>query len=310
MLQRIARANVAPDEPASIPAIPLHWRIMFAGRHFLNQVGKMLLSRKRLKLSDGERVAMRAAGRFNAQLMDMLRTRIVPGVTTEEIDRLVGEFTHAHGHKCAPLGYTGQNGAPYPKFCCTSVNDVICHGIPGPYVLKDQDIVNVDCTSVVNGWHGDSSETFLVGDVSEATRKLVQVAHDCLWAAIDVCQPGGKVAELGDAIVRTAKRSGFSVVEDYVGHGVGRMFHQPPTIPHFPTPESKRQKIEPGVCFTIEPMINAGSKETMPSKRDGWTVRTQDGALSAQFEHTVMVTEKGVEVLTLTQAGPQRGHKF
>jgi methionyl aminopeptidase len=270
----------------------------------------MLFNRKRLRLSPGERQAMRAACRFNAQLMDVLRDFIRPGVTTEQIDKLVYDFTTSHGHKCAPLGYIGQQNAPYPKSCCTSVNDVICHGVPGPLVLKDGDIVNVDCTSIVNGWHGDSSETFVAGVPTDLARRVVQCAHDAMWAAIDLCRPGARMSDIGDAIVRRAEKDHFSVVEEYVGHGVGRQFHQPPTVPHYPTAEARRVRMEPGICFTIEPMINTGSKETMLSKRDSWTVRTDDGGLSAQFEHTVMITESGVEVLTLSKNGPQRGHHF
>ena len=270
----------------------------------------MLFNRKRLRLSTGERQAMRAACRFNASLMDVLREFIRPGVTTDAIDALVHEYTTSHGHKCAPFGYRGQQNAPYPKSCCTSVNDVICHGVPGPLVLKEGDILNVDCTSIVNGWHGDSSETFLCGNLSDLARRVVQCAHDSLWAAIDVCRPGARMSDIGDAIVKRASKDDFSVVEEYVGHGVGRQFHQPPTVPHYPTPESRRARMEPGVCFTIEPMINTGTKETILSKRDGWTVRTKDGGLSAQFEHTVMITESGVEVLTLSKNGPQRGQVF
>src|SRR6476646_5440837 len=269
----------------------------------------MLYNRRRLLLTAQERQGMREACRFNAQLMDEVRKIVAPGVTTGQIDKLVETYTRDHGHVPAQLGYHGQAGA-FPASCCTSVNDVICHGIPGDYVLKEGDIVNVDLTTIVNGWHGDSSETFIVGTPSDLARRVVQCAHDALWAAIDTCRPNSRLSEIGEAIVRIAKRSGFSVVEEYVGHGVGRQYHQPPTVPHYPTSEARRQKLEPGICFTIEPMINTGTTETLLSKRDGWTVRTQDGGLSAQFEHTVMVTETGVEVLTLTKFGPQRGHKF
>lgn len=269
----------------------------------------MLYSRRRLKLNDTERQAMRTAGQFNAKVMDYIRPHMQPGISTAEIDRLVETFTRQHGHVPATLGYKGQKG-PFPKSCCTSINDVICHGIPGEYILKDGDIINVDLTSIVHGWHGDSSETFLIGEVSPLARQLTQCAFDCLWAAIDALQPGGRVSDIGEAIVRNARRNGFSVVQEYVGHGLGRVFHQPPTIPHDPTQESRRTRLEPGVCFTIEPMINSGTRETILSKRDGWTVRTKDGGLSAQFEHTIMMTEAGPEPLTITQHGPQRGHQF
>ncbi len=269
----------------------------------------MLYNRRRLLLTTAERQGMREACRFNAQLMDEVRKIIGPGLTTGEIDKLVETYTRDHGHVPAQLGYHGQAGA-FPASCCTSVNDIICHGVPGSYALKDGDIVNVDLTTIVNGWHGDSSETFIIGTPSELARRVVQCAFDCMWLAIDNLKPNCRVSDIGDPIVRHARKHGFSVVEEYVGHGVGRNFHQPPTIPHVPTPEARRQRLEPGIVFTVEPMINTGVKEGVQSKRDGWTVRTKDGGLSAQFEHTVLMTEHGPEPMTITKNGPQRGHKF
>ena len=266
-------------------------------------------TRRRLKLTEAERNQMRAACRFNGQLMDVVRAFIAPGVTTGEIDELVERYTRDHGHVPSQKGYPGQKGA-FPNSCCTSVNDVICHGIPGDYVLRPGDIMNVDLTTLVDGWHGDSSETFIIGEPSDLARRVTQCAFDCLWLAIDNIRPNCRVSDIGDPIVRHARKQGFSVVEEYVGHGLGRQFHQPPTIPHAPTPESRRQRLEPGLCFTIEPMINTGTKDSVQSKRDGWTVRTKDGGLSAQFEHTILMTETGPEVLTLTKNGPQKGHKF
>jgi methionyl aminopeptidase len=266
-------------------------------------------TRRRLRLTEAERDQMRAACRFNAQLMDVVRDFIKPGVTTGQIDQLVESYTRDHGHVPSQKGYPGQKG-PFPFSCCTSVNDVICHGLPGEYVLQEGDIMNVDLTSLVNGWHGDSSETFIIGVPSDLARRVVQCAFDCLWLAIDNIRPNCRVSDIGDPIVRHARKHGFSVVEEYVGHGLGRQFHQPPTIPHNPTPESRRQRIEPGICFTIEPMINTGGKETVQNKRDGWTVRTKDGGLSAQFEHTILMTETGPEPMTLTKNGPQKGHRF
>lgn len=264
---------------------------------------------QKICLEPNERGGMREAGRFNAQLMDHIRTIIRPGITTREIDRQVYKFTRDHGHQPATLGYKGQKGN-YPASCCTSVNDVVCHGIPGDYLLREGDILNVDVTSIVDGWHGDSSETFMVGQVSDEARKLVQCTHDCLWKAIRALSPGCRVSVIGDAITDYAHAQGYGVVEEYVGHGLGRKFHQPPTVPHVATDESRRTKILPGTCFTVEPMINAGTKDTLQSRRDGWTVRTKDGKLSAQFEHTILMTETGPEVLTLTQHGPQEGEKF
>jgi methionyl aminopeptidase len=260
---------------------------------------------KHIRLGEEERAGMRAAGRFNAQLMDYIRGQMRPGITTNQIDRLVAHYTRDHGHIPACLGYQG-----FPKCCCTSVNDVICHGIPDDYVLRDGDIVNVDLTTVVHGWFGDQSETFMIGTVTSEARRLVQCAFDCLYAAIDNLSPGCRVSNIGDAIVRRARMDGFSVVKEYVGHGLGRQFHQEPSIPHFPNTASRLERLEPGVCFTIEPMINAGSRLTRLDKGDGWTVRTKDGRLSSQFEHSILMTEQGPEILTPTRLGPQRGHRF
>lgn len=265
----------------------------------------MLYSLKKLRLSRIEQDAMRNAGRFNAQLLDYLRPWVKAGVTTGEIDRLVYEYTLDHGHVPAPLGYQG-----YPKSCCTSVNDVICHGIPGDYVLQDGDIVNVDVTTKVDGWHGDQSETFLIGHVSEEARGVTQCAFDCLHLAIQAIKPWSRIAEIGDAIVAEATRRGFSVVEDYIGHGLGREFHQKPNVPHVPTRQARAERLEPGVCFTIEPMINGGTKDSVLDRTDGWTVRTRDGRVSAQFEHTILMGEERPEILTVTKLGPQPGYRF
>jgi methionyl aminopeptidase len=265
----------------------------------------MLHPRREFHLTAAQRDAMRAAGRFNAELMDYVRPHLRPGVRTEEIDRLVHEYTIGHGHQPACLGYQG-----FPKSCCTSVNEVVCHGIPGPYELQPGDIVNLDLTSIVDGWLGDQSETFLIGEVSDEVRRVVQCAFDCLYLGIQAIKPGGRVADIGRAIVTAAHAQGFSVVREYVGHGIGRRFHQEPSIPHYPTRQSQQDRILPGMCFTIEPMINVGRHETVLDRSDGWTVRTRDGSLSAQFEHTILMTEEGPEVLTRTRLGPQRGDRF
>lgn len=265
----------------------------------------MLHGSRKLKLNIAEREAMRRAGRFNAQLMDYIRDFVRAGISTDEIDRLVSEYSKSHGHTPAPHNYQG-----FPKSCCTSVNDVICHGIPGPYVLKEGDIINVDVTTIVGGWHGDQSETFLIGTVSDEARGVTQCALNALYLAIDAIKPGGRISDIGDAIVKEAQRWGYSVVHEYIGHGLGRRFHQEPNIPHFPTPRSRSERIEPGVCFTIEPMINAGARYTVMDPVDGWTVRTRDGRLSAQFEHTILMTESGPEILTLTASGPKPDFKF
>ena len=265
----------------------------------------MLFESRNLCLVEVEREAMRAAGQFNARLMDHLRQFVKPGVTTGKLDQIVGEFTRDHGHTPACLGYQG-----FPNSCCTSINEVICHGIPGDQALRESDIVNIDVTTIVEGWLGDQSETFLVGDVSDSARRLVQCAFDCLYLGIEAIGPGDPIVKIGRAIQEKAHSHGYGVVREYVGHGVGRRFHQEPSIPHFPSQQARFQHIEPGVCFTIEPMINEGTRETLLDKTDGWTVRTRDGKLSAQFEHTILMTEDGPEILTLTEHGAQRGHQF
>ena len=261
--------------------------------------------RSSIQLNLNQREKMRAAGQFNAQLMDYIRDYVKVGVTTAEIDRLVYEYTLDHGHVPAPLGYQG-----FPKSCCTSVNEVICHGIPGDYALQDGDLVNVDITSIVDGWHGDQSETFLLGEVSEEVRQVTQCAFDCLNLGIAACKPGGTVYAIGVAIAAEANRYGFGVVREYVGHGLGEKFHQEPSIPHHPTPGSQKVKLLPGTCFTVEPMINVGHQATILDSKDGWTVRTRDGLPSAQFEHTILMTEQGPEILTRTERGPRPGHDF
>ena len=259
----------------------------------------------KLILNEAERNMMRRACRFNAQLMDHIRPHVKAGVTTGEIDRLVYEYTISHGHIPASLGYQG-----FPKSICTSVNEVICHGIPGPYVLKEGDIINIDTTSIVDGWFGDSSETFMIGRCSELARKVVQCAFDAMWRAIDTIGPGSTVADIGHAVVAEAEKYRFSIVREFVGHGLGRRFHQEPSIPHFPTRAAHKARLEPGMVFTVEPMINSGQRYTVVDKVDNWTVRCRDGGLSAQFEHTVLMTEKGPEPMTITKNGPQKGHRF
>jgi methionyl aminopeptidase len=265
----------------------------------------MLKKQKKLILAPAHQDAMRRAGRVNAHLMDYLRTFVKAGVTTGYIDELAHRWTIDNGHTPATLGY--QN---YPKSCCTSVNDVICHGIPNEYELKDGDIVNIDITTIVDGWHGDQSETFLIGEVSELKRAVTQCAFDCLYLAIDALTPGCRVSTIGETVVPEAHGRGFSVVREYVGHGVGRLFHLDPSIPHFPNRQSRIDRLYPGMCFTVEPMINGGSRYTRSDKSDGWTVRTKDGSPSAQFEHSILMTDDGPEILTRTQHGPQKGHKF
>lgn len=245
---------------------------------------------------------LKNACRFNAQLMDYLRPHVKAGITTLQLDQLAYDYTIQHGHTPACLGYHG-----YPKTICTSVNEVVCHGIPNDIALQDGDIVNVDITTIVDGWFGDQSETFMIGEVSPAARRLVQATFESLFVGIRACRPNCTVSQIGRAIQAFARESGYAVVREYQGHGIGQDFHQDPGIPHFPTQTSNRDILKPGTCFTVEPMLNIGGWKTKLDKRDGWTVRTMDKSLSAQFEHTILMTETGPEILTLTQNGPQEG---
>lgn len=265
----------------------------------------MKMTKKIPVYNEREREGLRAAGRFNAQLMDYLRPFVKAGVTTNELDRMAYEYTVGHGHVPACLGYLN-----YPKTICTSVNEVVCHGIPNNRPLKDGDIVNVDVTTIVNGWYGDQSETFMIGNVSPQARKLVQATFDALWIGIRAIEPFGMVRDIGKAISDFAHRQGLSVVQEYQGHGLGRAFHQEPGIPHFVQEKGGRVRLEPGMCFTIEPMLNIGTWQTEVDEADGWTVRTKDRKLSAQFEHTVLMTAQGPQITTRTQNGPQEGHRF
>jgi len=262
-------------------------------------------SRLPLYLSEEEQAGLRAAGRFNAQLLDYLRDHVREGVTTNELDRLADTYTREHGHLPACFGYHG-----FPKSICTSVNNVVCHGIPDQRTLQPGDIINVDCTTIVNGWYGDSSETFLIEPVASEARQLVQAAFDALWQGISVLQPHCSVFEIGVAIARFGRLHGYGVVENFQGHGIGRMFHQEPGVPHVPIRKNRRDLLTPGVCFTIEPMLNMRSEKTQGPLEDGWMILSQDGSLSAQFEHQILMTEGGPEILTLTQFGPQPGHVF
>ena len=260
--------------------------------------------------TEPERRRLRAAGRFNADLLDHLRPFVVPGITTAELDRIAYEFTVAHGHIPACLGYEGHAAEPYAHTLCTSVNDIVCHGVPDETILRDGDIINIDATTLVDGWHGDSSETFLVGDCSRETRRLVEATLEALHAGIRAVRPYGTIYEIGRAIAGIARRHGYGAVREYQGHGTGREFHTDPGIPHIPQRADMRRILRPGMCFTIEPMLNTGDWRTIQDDPDGWPVRTSDGGLSAQFEHTVLLTEEGPEILTKTRFGPQEGHRF
>jgi methionyl aminopeptidase len=239
---------------------------------------------------------MRRAGRLAAETLDMLVPHIRPGITTEAIDQLVHEFTLAHGATPATLGYRG-----YPKSCCISLNHVVCHGIPGNRKLVDGDILNIDVTSILGGWFGDTSRMYVAGRPSTKARMLMDVTYEALLRGIAVVKPGATLGDIGYAIQSFVEANRFSVVRDFCGHGIGRVFHAPPNVLHFGRP-GEGPVLRPGMFFTIEPMVNAGRPEVKVLE-DGWTAVTRDRSLSAQFEHMVGVTEDGVEVFTLSPAG-------
>jgi methionyl aminopeptidase len=245
-------------------------------------------------LSSTEIDCMRRAGRAAAEMLHYVGSFVKPGVTTQELDDVAVAWTTERGYVNGPLNYHG-----YPRSICTSVNEVVCHGIPSKTVkLKDGDIINVDVSPIVDGWFGDTSKTFFVGTPQPHVKKLVEVTEECLRLGIKAVKDGGRVGDIGKAIETWAHKQGFSVVEDFVGHGLGRTFHAPPQIPHYY--RGRGDRLEKGMVFTIEPMINAGRFETRTLK-DGWTAVTIDGKLSAQFEHTIAITDAGVEVLTLRE---------
>jgi methionyl aminopeptidase len=250
----------------------------------------------RMVKSSQEIEGMRKAGAFNGELMDYIRPHVKAGISTEEIDSLVRDYTIKHGHVPASLGYHN-----FPKSVCISLNDVVCHGIPSPEIrLKKGDIVNIDLTTIVDGFHGDSSETFIIGEVSEEACRLVTVAAESMLKGIEAVGPGRHLRSIANAIQPYVESRGFSVVRQYTGHGTGRKFHENFTVCHHITPDCEDITFLPGMTFTIEPMINSGSYKVITDSLDRWTVRTKDGSLSAQFEHTLLITETGVDVLTRT----------
>ncbi|MGK7937953.1 MAG: type I methionyl aminopeptidase [Xenococcaceae cyanobacterium] len=248
-------------------------------------------------LSSREIDKMRRAGSLAAKLLDHLEPMVKPGVSTLEINDEAEKWTQAHGAVSAPLGYGPKNN-PFPKSLCTSVNEVVCHGIPNAkQILQSGDIINIDVTPILDGYHGDTSRTFFVGTPSPTAKKLVEVTKECLYRGIAAVKPGNRIGDIGAAIQEYAEANGFSVVRDFVGHGVSHIFHTAPQIPHYGR-LGKGKKLKPGMVFTIEPMINEGTWEAVILE-DGWTAITKDGKLSAQFEHTIAVTKDGVQILTL-----------
>ncbi|MFM5907736.1 MAG: type I methionyl aminopeptidase [Novosphingobium sp.] len=242
---------------------------------------------------------MRKAGRLAAETLDALVPMVQPGVTTGEIDDFVRQFKLDHGAVPATLGYRG-----YAHSCCTSINHVVCHGIPGDKQLKDGDIVNIDVTPLLDGWHGDSSRMFLVGDVPLKARRLVDVTYECLMIGIEQARPGARLGDIGASIQKHAEANRYGVVREFCGHGLGRLFHDAPEVVHA-AHKGTGPVLKPGMFFTIEPMINLG-KPGVKLLEDGWTAVTRDRSLSAQFEHSIGITEDGCEIFTASPKGLDR----
>ena len=246
--------------------------------------------------SPAEQAAMRVAGRLAADVLDMIGPQIRPGITTGELDRICHDYiVNVQKAIPAPLNYKG-----FPKSICTSVNHVVCHGIPGDRLLRAGDIVNVDVTVIKDGFHGDTSRMYPVGDIPVQARRLCQVGFEAMWRGIRLVRPGARLGDLGHEIQSYVESEGYSVVREYCGHGIGRIFHEDPQVLHYGEAGTGYELV-PGMTFTVEPMVNAGRRH-VKLLGDGWTVVTKDHSLSAQWEHTVLVTADGVEVLTLGAA--------
>ncbi len=248
---------------------------------------------------------MRVAGRLAAELLDYITPFVKPGITTGEIDRLCHEYqVNVQDTIPAQLNYAPPGYSPFPKTICTSVNHQVCHGIPGEKVLKNGDILNIDVTVIKDGYHGDTSRMFIAGEPSVQAKRLCDITYQCMWLGIEQVRPGGHLGDIGSAIQKFAEKSGFSVVREFCGHGIGTTFHEEPQVLHYGRPGTL-DELRPGMIFTIEPMINAGRRD-IRELADGWTIVTKDHSLSAQWEHTVLVTESGYEVLTLSAGAPER----
>ena len=248
---------------------------------------------------------MRVAGQLASEVLDYLTPFVQAGVTTNALDKLAHDYiVDVQGAIPAPLNYKGGGNTPYPKSICTSVNHQVCHGIPNDKALKKGDIVNIDVTVIKDGWHGDTSRMFMVGEVSIAAKRLCAITYEAMWHGIKMVRPGIHLGDIGYAIQKFAEGQGFSVVREFCGHGIGRVFHEEPQVLHYGRPGTLEKLVE-GMTFTIEPMINGGRKEIKDGpEKDGWTIVTQDRSLSAQWEHTVLVTPTGYEVLTLSAGSP------
>lgn len=236
---------------------------------------------------------IRKSGKINTGVLDYVEAHIKAGMSTEEIDKMVYEYTTSHGAIPAPLNYNG-----YPKSVCVSINDEVCHGIPDEKrILQEGDIVNVDCTTIYHGYYADASRMFIIGEASEEAKRLVQVTKECLEKGIEAVKPWCHVGDIGDAIYRHANANGYSVVVDFCGHGVGNDFHEDPYVMHMAR-KGTGMILAPGMVFTIEPMLNIGDYKVYVDESNGWTAYTEDHSLSAQWEHTILVNEHGVEIIT------------
>jgi methionyl aminopeptidase len=246
---------------------------------------------------------MRVAGRLAAEVLDFIAPHVKPGVTTGELDRLCHDYmVEVQQTVPAPLNYAPPGYKPYPRSICTSVNHQVCHGVPGDKVLKGGDVLNIDITVIKDGFHGDTSRMFSVGEPSIQARRLCDVTFECMWLGIREIRPGAFLGDIGAAIQRHAEAHGYSVVREFCGHGIGRKFHEEPQVLHYGR-AGTGLKLQAGMIFTVEPMINAG-KPAIRELADGWTIVTKDHSLSAQWEHTVLVTETGFEILTVSPGMP------
>jgi len=246
---------------------------------------------------------MRVAGRLASEVLDFITPHVKPGVTTGHLDRLCHDYmVNVQGTVPAPLNYAPPGHQPYPRSICTSVNHQVCHGVPGEKVLRNGDIVNIDITVIKEGWHGDTSRMFYVGEPTVQARRLCETTYECMWKGIATVRPGTTLGDIGAAIQRHAEARGYSVVREFCGHGIGRRFHEEPQVLHYGRP-GQGVRLEAGMTFTIEPMINAGKRD-IRQLADGWTIVTADHSLSAQWEHTVLVTADAFEVLTISKDTP------
>jgi methionyl aminopeptidase len=238
-----------------------------------------------------------------SEVIDFITPFVKPGITTEEIDRLCHDYmVNVQNTIPAPLNYAPDGHTPYPKSICTSINHQICHGVPGPKILKEGDIINIDVTVIKDGFHGDTSRMFLLGETSIQAKRLCRLTYEAMWLGIQKVKAGAKLGDIGFVIQDFAEKNGYSVVREFCGHGIGKQFHEEPQVLHYGRPGTGLT-LEAGMIFTIEPMINAGKKD-IKQMPDGWTIVTKDRSLSAQWEHTVLVTENGYEILTVSDKTP------